>query len=220
MGKGGGTAGFAFGGNGARKLSKACNTFVFFSSLHPALSWDARGCAGGMWCGMGWVQCHCRQSSTLQRTGNLVLGFIAVGVAPLFGRRQWNARLQLLSIFLPCTLVLHLPSVLPHHKQNAAVSAPSWPAHLWHRKKRPTICDRFEACMKNQSQFGKRAGHTFCSWSIPQLLPVLRTTQRHTRHKRHKWARWLHKPCRLEGPHCFRAGDKIIRGPQVSKVAT
>ena len=36
VGRAGGAAGFAFGGNGARKLSKACNTFVFSSSLHPA----------------------------------------------------------------------------------------------------------------------------------------------------------------------------------------
>ena len=31
-----GTAGFAFGGNGARKLSNACNTFVLSPLLHPA----------------------------------------------------------------------------------------------------------------------------------------------------------------------------------------
>ena len=36
VGRAGGTAGFAFGGNGARKLSKACNNFVFSSSLHPS----------------------------------------------------------------------------------------------------------------------------------------------------------------------------------------
>ena len=65
----------------------------------------------------------------------------------------------------------------------------------------------------------------------------------------HKWARWLHHPCRLAGPHPFRAGgknenwptsgeggyitpaawgvptasqrgDKIRIGPQVGKVAT
>ena len=36
VGRAGGIAGFAFGGNGARKLSKACKTFVFSSSLHPA----------------------------------------------------------------------------------------------------------------------------------------------------------------------------------------
>ena len=36
VGRAGGAGGFAFSGNGARKLSKACNTFVFSSSLHPA----------------------------------------------------------------------------------------------------------------------------------------------------------------------------------------
>ena len=36
----------------------------------------------------------------------------------------------------------------------------------------------------------------------------------------HKWARWLHSPCRLGGPHRFKAGDKIRGGPQVGKVAT
>ena len=36
----------------------------------------------------------------------------------------------------------------------------------------------------------------------------------------HKWARWLHHPCRLGGPHRFRAGGRIRSGPQVGKVAT
>ena len=36
----------------------------------------------------------------------------------------------------------------------------------------------------------------------------------------HKWARWLHNPCRLWGPHSFRARGRIITGPQVGKVAT
>ena len=35
----------------------------------------------------------------------------------------------------------------------------------------------------------------------------------------HKWARWLHKPCRLGGPHRFRAGRRIRSGLQVGKVA-
>ena len=29
----------------------------------------------------------------------------------------------------------------------------------------------------------------------------------------HKWARWLHKPCRLGGPHRFRAGRRIRQWP-------
>ena len=36
----------------------------------------------------------------------------------------------------------------------------------------------------------------------------------------HKWATWLHNPCRLGGPHRFRAGGRIRIGPQVGKVAT
>ena len=36
----------------------------------------------------------------------------------------------------------------------------------------------------------------------------------------HKWGRWLHKPCRLGGPHRFRAGGRMRGGPQVGKVAT
>ena len=34
-----------------------------------------------------------------------------------------------------------------------------------------------------------------------------------------KSARWLHNPCRLGGPHRFRAGGRIRSGPQVGKVA-
>ena len=36
----------------------------------------------------------------------------------------------------------------------------------------------------------------------------------------HKWATWLPLPCRLGGPQCFIAGDKIGSGPHVSTVAT
>ena len=36
----------------------------------------------------------------------------------------------------------------------------------------------------------------------------------------HNWARWLHHPCRLRGPHRFRAAGRIRSGPQVGKVAT
>ena len=36
----------------------------------------------------------------------------------------------------------------------------------------------------------------------------------------HKWARWLHDPCRVGGPHRFKAGGRITGGPQVGKVAT
>ena len=36
----------------------------------------------------------------------------------------------------------------------------------------------------------------------------------------HKWAGWLHKPLCLRGPRCFRAGDKIRKGPQAGRVTT
>ena len=36
----------------------------------------------------------------------------------------------------------------------------------------------------------------------------------------HKWVRWLNNPCRLGGPICFRAGERISRGPQAGLVAT
>ena len=36
----------------------------------------------------------------------------------------------------------------------------------------------------------------------------------------HKWAGWLHNPCRLGGPHRFRAGGRIRIGPQVGWAAT
>ena len=36
----------------------------------------------------------------------------------------------------------------------------------------------------------------------------------------HKWARWLHNPCRLGGPHRFRAGGRIRGGPEVGTLPT
>ena len=36
----------------------------------------------------------------------------------------------------------------------------------------------------------------------------------------HLWAKWLRHPRRLGDPHRFRAGGKIISGPQLGKVAT
>ena len=33
-----------------------------------------------------------------------------------------------------------------------------------------------------------------------------------------KWARWLYNPCRLGGPHHFKARSRIRGGPQVAKV--
>ena len=36
----------------------------------------------------------------------------------------------------------------------------------------------------------------------------------------HLWANWLPHPCRIGGPHRFKAGGRIRSGPQVGKVAT
>ena len=36
----------------------------------------------------------------------------------------------------------------------------------------------------------------------------------------HRWAKWLHNPCRLGGPHRFRAAGGIRSRPQVGKVVT
>ena len=36
----------------------------------------------------------------------------------------------------------------------------------------------------------------------------------------HLWARWLHNPCRLGGPHRFKAGGRIRNGPKVGEVPT
>ena len=98
-----------------------------------------------------------------------------------------------------CALVLHLPSVLPHHKQNAPLSAPSWPAHLWPRRKCPAICDRIEACMKN------RGAPPLQSGGLNQKWPT-------------KWANWLPHPCRIGEPHRCRAGGKIRSGPQSGQI--
>ena len=35
-----------------------------------------------------------------------------------------------------------------------------------------------------------------------------------------KWVGWLHNPCRLGGPHRFRAVGNISGGAQVGRVAT
>ena len=56
---------------------------------------------------------------------------------------------------------------------------------------------------------------TPAAWGVPTASE--RGTESHVAHQ---WARWLHNPCRLGGPHRFRAGGRITRGPQVGKVAT
>ena len=52
-------------------------------------------------------------------------------------------------------------------------------------------------------------------WGVPNALERGEKSE-----VAHKWARWLHDPCRLEGPHHFRAGARIRGGPQVGKVTT
>ena len=56
---------------------------------------------------------------------------------------------------------------------------------------------------------------TPADWGVPTA-----SEQRAESQVAHKWARWLHNPCRLGGPHCFRARGRITGGPQVGKVAT
>ena len=63
-------------------------------------------------------------------------------------------------------------------------------------------------------QVGKVATYPLPIWGV---LPA---SERGTESgAAHKWARWLHNPCRLGGPHRFRAGGRIRGGPQVGKVA-
>ena len=56
VGRAGGAASFAFGGNGARKLSKACNTFV--SPLR--CTWHSHATHRGALvpCGVAWRRCN------------------------------------------------------------------------------------------------------------------------------------------------------------------
>ena len=56
---------------------------------------------------------------------------------------------------------------------------------------------------------------TPAAWGVPTALERGAKSE-----VAHKWARWLYNPCRLGGPHRFRAGGKIRSGPQVGKVAT
>ena len=56
---------------------------------------------------------------------------------------------------------------------------------------------------------------TPAAWGVPTASERGAETQ-----VAHKWARWLHNPCRLGGPHRFKAGGRIRSGPQMAKVAT
>ena len=61
-------------------------------------------------------------------------------------------------------------------------------------------------------------------WSghiTPAISGIPYASQRGTKSQvTHKRVEWLHNPCPLGDPLCFRAGDKIRSGPQVSGVAT
>ena len=60
-----------------------------------------------------------------------------------------------------------------------------------------------------------------CTRMRPAAWGVPTASERGTESKvAHKWARWLNNPCRLRGPHRFRAGGRITGGPQVGKLAT
>ena len=54
---------------------------------------------------------------------------------------------------------------------------------------------------------------THASWGVPTASERGAESQ-----VAHKWARWLHNPCRLGGPHRFRAGGRITGRLQVGKV--
>ena len=58
-------------------------------------------------------------------------------------------------------------------------------------------------------------------YTTPATWGVPKASERGTEAEvAHKWARWLHSPCRLGGPHRFKAGRRIRGCPQVAKVGT
>ena len=76
---------------------------------------------------------------------------------------------------------------------------------------------RFRAGGQNQKwpTSGQGGYITHAAWGVPTALELGQKSE-----LAHKWARWLHNPCRLGGPHRFRAGGKIRGGPRLGKVAT
>ena len=67
---------------------------------------------------------------------------------------------------------------------------------------------------------GKLGGYiTPAAWGSPSALDRGGTSGQLSE-VANKWARWLHNPCRLRGPHCFKARGKIRSGPQVGQMAT
>ena len=54
----------------------------------------------------------------------------------------------------------------------------------------------------------------------PAALRVPNASRRGTKSEvAHKWADWLHNLCRLQGPQCFKQGDKIRGSPQMGGLA-
>ena len=54
----------------------------------------------------------------------------------------------------------------------------------------------------------------------PAVWGVPTTSKRGTKSEvAQKWVNWIHNPCHLGRPQRFKAGDKIISGPQLGKVA-
>ena len=94
-------------------------------------------------------------------------------------------------------------------------------AHKWarwlHNPCRLEGSHRFRAGGQNHSQPSSGQGGyiTPAAWGVPTASKRGAESE-----VAHKWVKWLHNPCRLGGPHRFRAGGRIRSGPQVGKVAT
>ena len=94
-------------------------------------------------------------------------------------------------------------------------------AHQWarwlHNACRPEGSSALQSRGHNQKwpTSGQRGYITPAAWEVPTA-----SDQGSQSEVAHKWARWLLNPCRLGGPHRFRAGRRIRSGPQVGKVAT
>ena len=82
------------------------------------------------------------------------------------------------------------------------------PCHLTHGGHRQPMCDP-EGC---STVWGAVEGGTPPPFVDPN--PAERGTESEVAPK---WARWLHNPCRLGGPHRFKAGGRIRGGPQVAR---
>ena len=65
-------------------------------------------------------------------------------------------------------------------------------------------------CLQHQWPTSGQGGYiTLAAWGVPTA------SERGAKSEvAHKWARWLHNPCRLGGPHRFRAGGRTRSGAQ------